>query len=165
MFRHLQIPYRQERWLVGLADAGLDAARFLGWPRGSRTPIPAIPRRILLLRLERVGDLVMVLDAIAMVRAMAPSAAIDLVVGSWNRSIAELITAVTTIETLDVPWLAREGSGLSWRELAGRAKAWRRRGYDLAINFEPDIRSNLLLALSGAPRRVGISCQGAVALP
>jgi ADP-heptose:LPS heptosyltransferase len=119
-----------------------------------------MPRRILLLRLERVGDLVMVLEAIAMVRAMAPSAAIDLVVGSWNRSIAELITAVTTIETLDVPWLAREGSGLSWRELAGRAQAWRKRGYDLAINFEPDIRSNLLLALSGAPRRVGFLSGG-----
>ena len=107
MFRHLQIPYRRERWLVGLADAGLDAARFLGWPRASRTSRRSIPRRILLLRLERVGDLVMVLDAIAMVRAMAPEAAIDLVVGSWNRPVADLIPAVTTIETLDVPWLAR----------------------------------------------------------
>ena len=48
-----------------------------------------MPRRILLLRLERVGDLVMVLEAIAMVRAMAPGAAIDLVVGSWNRSLAD----------------------------------------------------------------------------
>ena len=57
----------------------------------SRTASAAIPRRILLLRLERVGDLVMVLEAIAMVRAMAPDAAIDLVVGSWNRSLAELI--------------------------------------------------------------------------
>ena len=102
----------------------------------------------------------MVLEAIAMVRAMAPAATIDLVVGSWNRPLAGLIPAVSTIETLDVPWLAREGSGLSWGALVGRAKAWRGKGYDLAINFEPDIRSNLLLALSGVPRRVGFVSGG-----
>jgi len=146
--------------MVGLADAGLDALRVLGWPKRSDLAGPALPRRILLLRLERVGDLIMVLDAIAMVRAMAPNAAIDLVVGSWNRALADLVPAVSSIETLDVPWLAREGSGLSWPALVGRTKRWRDRQYDLAINFEPDIRSNLLLALSGARRTVGFRSGG-----
>ena len=36
VFDHLQIPYRQERVLVGLADAGLAAAKRLGWPRTAR---------------------------------------------------------------------------------------------------------------------------------
>lgn len=160
MFAHLQIPYRKERVLVGLADAGLDIATFLGWPRASRAGSSDPPRRILLLRLEKVGDLVMVLEAIAMVRAMAPDAAIDLGVGSWNRALAGLIPGVTSVETLDVPWIARAGTGLPWRALIARAKAWRARQYDLAINFEPDIRSNLLLALSGAPRRVGFLSGG-----
>ena len=158
MFDHLQIPYRQERALVGLADVGLSAAKRLGWPRTS-TAADASPRRILLLRLERVGDLVMVLDAIAMVRAMAPDATIDLVVGSWNRSLAGLIRGVQ-VETLDVPWMAREGAGLSWTQLVQRARAWRREAYDLAINFEPDVRSNLLMALSGARRRAGFVSGG-----
>ena len=159
MFRHLQIPYRDERWLVGLADAGLRTVTALGWPRTARAASSTAPQRILLLRLERVGDLVMVLDAIAMVRALAPGAAIDLVVGSWNRSLAGLIPGVH-VETLDAPWLAREGTGLTWGALVARAKAWRGKRYDLAINFEPDIRSNLLLALSGAPRRVGFASGG-----
>jgi ADP-heptose:LPS heptosyltransferase len=146
--------------LVGVADAGLRAVTFLGWPRAPRPASRAIPRRILLLRLERVGDLIMVLEAIAMVRAMAPDAVIDLVVGSWNRALAGLIPSVSSIEILDVPWIAREGSGLSWRALVARAKAWRSKHYDLAINFEPDIRSNLLLALSGAPRRAGFVSGG-----
>lgn len=158
MFDHLQIPYRQERALVGLADVGLSAAKRLGWPRTSSAAATS-PRRILLLRLERVGDLVMVLDAIAMVRSMAPDATIDLVVGSWNRSLAGLIRGVH-IETLDVPWMAREGAGLSWTQLVHRARAWRREAYDLAINFEPDIRSNLLMALSGARRRAGFVSGG-----
>ena len=158
MFDHLQIPYRQERALVGLADAGLSAAKRLGWPRASAASTSP-PRRILLLRLERVGDLVMVLEAVAMVRAIAPEAAIDLVVGSWNRSLADLIPGVQ-VETLDVPWMARERAGLSWTQLVQRARAWRRKAYDLAINFEPDIRSNLLMALSGARRRVGFVSGG-----
>ena len=160
MFDHLQIPYRQERRLVGFADAGLRIPTWLGWPRTARAGTGDPPHRILLLRLEKVGDLVMVLEAIAMVRAMAPDAAIDLVVGSWNRALAGLIPGVTSIETLDVPWIARAGAGLGWRALIARAKAWRATQYDLAINFEPDIRSNLLLALSGAPRRVGFLSGG-----
>ena len=145
--------------LVGLADAGLSATRMLRWPRTPPAASVAIPRRILLLRLERVGDLLMVLDAIAMIRAAAPDAAIDLIVGSWNASLAALIPGVH-IETLDVPWMAREKHGLSWPALVRRARAWRQRDYDLAINFEADIRSNLLLALSGARRRVGFVSGG-----
>ena len=159
MFQHLQIPYRNERVLVGLADTVLSAARLFSWTRAAPPGGATLPRRILLLRLERIGDLVMVLDAIAMVRSFAPEAEIDLVVGSWNRSLAGVIPGVR-IETLDVPWMARQGRGLTWLQLVRRARAWRRNRYDLAINFEPDIRSNLLLGLSGAPRRAGFASGG-----
>jgi lipopolysaccharide heptosyltransferase II len=164
VFKHLQIPYRDERWLVGLADTGLQAVRLAGWPRPADRESHEAPQRILLLRLERVGDLLMVLDAIATVRAMAPHAEIDLVVGSWNLRLARTIPAVNSVETLDAPWMAREGRGLSWKSLITRARAWREKGYDLALNFEPDIRSNLLLALSGAPRRAGFISGGGGAL-
>ena len=163
MFSHLQIPYRQERWLVGLADVVLRMGTLVGASIRSSQAASVVqrpPQRILLLRLERVGDLLMVLDAIARVRAFAPQARVDLVVGSWNSAIAGLIRSVDAVETLDAPWMAREGRGLSWPELIRRARAWRDKHYDLAINFEPDIRSNLLLALSGAPRRVGFASGG-----
>ena len=48
-------------------------------------------QRVLLLRLERIGDLLMVLDAIADARAAWPDAEIDLAVGSWNLPLARLI--------------------------------------------------------------------------
>jgi ADP-heptose:LPS heptosyltransferase len=118
------------------------------------------PRRILLLRLERVGDLLMVLDAIATVRQQAPGARLDLVVGSWNAALAGLIPGLDSAETLDVPWMARERTGDSWATLLRRAWSWRARHYDLAINFESDIRSNALLAMSGAIRRIGFSSGG-----
>ena len=167
MFQHLQIPYRQERWLVGLADIVLQMGTLVG--ASLRAPLPATalaarPKRILLLRLERVGDLLMVLDAIARVRAFAPQAHIDLVVGSWNAPLAHLIRNVDAVETLDVPWMAREGRGESWIGILQRTRTWRDKRYDLAINFEPDIRSNLMLALSGAPLRAGFASGGGAAV-
>lgn len=159
MFPHLQIYDPRERWLVGTADALLSVpatlARLLpgraaAWP----------PRRILLLRLERIGDLLMSAPAIASIRAFAPEARIDLVVGSWNASLAALIPGIDSIETLDAPWLARGVGDGSQGGLVKRALSWRAREYGLAINFEGDIRSHGLMALSGAARRVGFDMAG-----
>ncbi len=155
----LQIYDPYERALVRLADLALGAvaavARLLPGRRAS-TP----PARVLLLRLERIGDLLMTLAAIRQVRATWPEAEIDLVVGSWNAPVARLVDEVSRVETLDVPWLAREGTGASTTALLRRAWEWRRRRYDLALNFEGDIRSHLLMAVAGAPVRAGFPMAG-----
>ena len=80
------------------------------------------------------------LRAIGEVRRQAPSAQIDLVVGSWNAALANSLRDVDRVEVLDVPWMARQGSGATWATLIRRAWAWRRRQYDLGINFEGDIQ-------------------------
>jgi ADP-heptose:LPS heptosyltransferase len=156
MFDHLDIYTPAERWAVGLADAGLTV---LGWPL-RRRPKKDTPRRILLLRLERIGDLLMSLGAIRAVRAQAPAARIDLAVGSWNQAVALLIAEVDHVEVVDAGWLARGAGGESAAALASRAMRWRPRRYDLAINFEGDIRSHALMALAGARRRVGFAHAG-----
>lgn len=150
MFDHLQIYAPRERLLVGVADLALAP---LGWWHGPRPVEP--PQRVLLLRLERIGDLLMVLESLALARTAWPTAQIDLAVGSWNAPLAALIPGLNTIDRVDVPWLAREGTGLTWRGLLAQANTWRARRYDLVVNFEPDIRSNLLAWRTGAPLRVG----------
>lgn len=161
MFEHLQIYQTRERWIVGYADVLLRGyAAVARW----RSPPVETPRRVLLLRLERIGDLVMTLGAIDAVRTRVPDAAIHLVVGSWNEALARLIPGIDSVETVDVPWLARDGAGASKRALLARSWAWRARRFDLGINFEPDIRSNLLIGLSGARRRVGFWTGGGGAL-
>jgi lipopolysaccharide heptosyltransferase II len=150
MFEHLQIYDARERLLAGMADL---VAAPLKLRAGVETSAPV--ERILLLRLERIGDLLMTLDAIHDARRRWPAAEIDLVVGSWNAPLAALVGDVTRCEVLDVPWLARERPGQSWQTLIRTARRWKARRYDLGVNFEPDIRGNLLLWLSGARRRVG----------
>lgn len=158
MFDHLQISNARERYVVGLGDTLLRGLAPLLSRRSQQTDGPV--KRILLFRLERIGDLLMTLRAIAEVRRLAPGAHIDLVVGSWNADLAQTIREVDQVETLDVPWLARENSGASWPTLLRTAWSWRRRQYDLAINFEGDIRSNLLLGVAGSTRRVGFAMRG-----
>lgn len=159
----LHIYDRRERALVSAADRVLSVAAAVTRPlRRRRQPLE--PRRILLLRLERIGDLLMALPAIADVRALAPAAEIDLVVGSWNADLAGAMAPVTRVATLDAAWLARDGGGLGLPSLVRAARQRRRARYDLAINFEPDIRSNLLLAASGAAWTVGYRSGGGGAL-
>jgi ADP-heptose:LPS heptosyltransferase len=158
----LNIYDRRERALVAAADAAL-------WPAGLarralRRTAASPPRRILCLRLERIGDLIMTIPAIAELRALAPESTVDLVVGSWNREIAATIRDIDRIDTIDAAWLARDSDGRGPLALMSEARRWRSRHYDLAINFEPDIRSNLLLAASGATRIAGFASGGGGAL-
>jgi ADP-heptose:LPS heptosyltransferase len=155
----LQIPDPGERALVRTADAALSVATTVVKPFTRRAAV-AEPQQILLLRLERIGDLVMALEAIRDVRSLAPSARIDLVVGSWNAELAQAVPSVDRVETLDPHWLAREGEGIGMSALMRTAWGWRGRRYDLAINFEPDVRSNLVAAAAGAAKTAGWASGG-----
>jgi ADP-heptose:LPS heptosyltransferase len=152
----LTITDRREQALVRSADALLAPAALL---RLGHTR-PLSPRRIVCLRLERIGDLLMTVPAIADLEAVFPDASIDLVVGSWNRGMAAAIPGVDRVETLDASWLSRNGSGQSVIGLMREAARWRLRRYDLAINFEPDIRGNLVMAVIGAGWTAGYMSAG-----
>lgn len=158
----LQIYDRRERALVAAGDAVLAAIMGVARPFRRRRR-PSGPKRILLFRLERIGDLLMVLPAIADLRAACPSAEIDLVVGSWNAELARAIRGVRRVRLLDPDWLAR-GSGSPLPSMLRQVAGWRAEGYDLAVNFEPDVRSNLLTAAAGAGWTAGYRSGGGGAL-
>lgn len=151
----LQIYDPTERRLVAAADALLTP---LQWT--ARASLAGPIERVLLLRLERIGDLLMVLDAIRDARAAWPGAAIDLAIGRWNAPLAALVPEISHVLVASAPWLARRDQSDGWRRLIATARDWRSRRYDVVVNFEPDIRSNFLAWLSGAPRRVGYSSGG-----
>src|SRR5436190_22104212 len=98
----LTINDRRERAIVSAADALL---RMLSLPRPARA-VPSQPARVLCFRIERIGDLLMTLPALAALRGALPDAAIDLVVGSWNRELASAIAGINSVETLDAAWLS-----------------------------------------------------------
>ena len=159
VFDNLNIYSARERWAVGCMDLLLAAASASAW-RSAAPTAPLSPNKILLLRMERIGDILMAVPAIKILRTRLPEAEIHLVVGSWNEKLARLIPDITTLETLNPAWLTRGESATATIELIRRATKWRASGFDLAVNFEPDIRTNGLLALSGASHRVGFHSGG-----
>ncbi|MGH9408983.1 MAG: glycosyltransferase family 9 protein, partial [Vicinamibacterales bacterium] len=156
----LIISDRRERALVRTADALLAPAALFR----RRMAAGAAPARILCLRLERIGDLLMTLPALAALRSAYRAARIDLAVGSWNRELASALPMVDAILTLDAAWLARADGGVGVAGLLRGALDWRRARYDLAINFEPDIRSNAAARASGARIAAGFASGGGGAL-
>ncbi|MGI8619485.1 MAG: hypothetical protein ACR2L6_10410, partial [Gemmatimonadaceae bacterium] len=94
----LQIYDPRERALVAAGDLLLSASAAVARPFRRRTK-PRGPTRILLLRLERIGDLLMALPGAAAGRAPAPAARIDLLVGSGNVELARATTAVDNVLT------------------------------------------------------------------
>ncbi len=158
MLQHLQISDPAERRLVVMADMALAIAAVPARLLASRQAGEV--RRILLFRLERIGDLLMTLPAIRAVGDLAPQASIDLMVGSWNAPLANMIPGSIRVMTMDAAWLARESGGLPPLALARHARSLRQTKYDLAINFEGDIRSHTLMALTGARRRIGFDHAG-----
>jgi heptosyltransferase-2/heptosyltransferase-3 len=150
---------RRERWAL----AGFDLLLRLATPIAGLAP-PPLPStgpgslgRILALRLDRVGDLLMTLPALSELRRLAPDAEIELAVGSWNEELARGLPFVDRVRMVDTPWAAW-GKRASWR---GAARAMREGGTpDLAVDFQGDVRAILLMSLTGAPLRAGYGDTG-----
>ena len=122
----LQIYDRRERALVGAADAVLAAAAALA-RRSAGARVPAPPRRILLLRLERIGDLLMALPAHRRLsRAARPPPRSTWSSAAGMQTLARAIPAVTRVvhARRRSGWRA-SGAGDRCRRCCDRRAAWR----------------------------------------
>ncbi|MGH9460623.1 MAG: glycosyltransferase family 9 protein [Vicinamibacteria bacterium] len=150
---------RRERWLL----AGFDVALRVATPLVGLAPSSSVrldagsARRILAVRLDRLGDLLMTLPALAELRRLAPDAEIELAVGSWNEEIARGLPFVDRLRIVDAPWSAW-GKRVRWRDAE---RALRDGGTpDLAIEFQGDVRAIMLMARTGATLRAGYGDTG-----
>src|ERR1700733_8764812 len=116
-----------------------------------------LPRdmRIIILKLDHLGDFVVALPALEQLRTAFQEANITLVCGSWNRSWAEQCGLVDNVVTFDffaptnVEWRGpSEAQFESFRALPLGS-------YDLAVDLRHDPDTRLLLAQVEAKFRVG----------
>lgn len=118
---------------------------------------PAI-RRILVVRVDLIGDVVLSLPAVRVLRRAYPDARIDMLV---LRSSAPVLAAEGDLLAQVIPYdpgvWRRPGGVLkvgAWREAVALIRRLRAAQYDLAVSVSGDIGS-ILTRLSGAGRRVG----------
>src|SRR5262245_28845992 len=100
-----------ERLLIGVLDLP-GRVTFGAWRalRGAPVLDRAAMREVLVLRLDRIGDVFMSLPALADLRAALPDARIRLIVGQWG---AEAARNAPVDETLvwNAPWVGRRDEG------------------------------------------------------
>jgi len=119
--------------------------------------------RILLIRPDHLGDLILTLPAIRALRASNPYAEIHMLVGNGSAGVLQTVEEVDAVLTLQFPGFTR-GKPTDWRSpyqfAFQTARRLRRIGYAQAIIFRPDHWWGAWLArLTGIPRRVGYDHQ------
>ena len=114
-------------------------------------------RRILVVRVDMLGDLVLTTPAIRALRRAYPDATIDMLAMPGTASVLDGDPDINRILTCDVnawmapaSWLRAE----TWREIAAFLRETRGPRYDLAISVCGDIGS-IVTRLTGARRRIG----------
>jgi ADP-heptose:LPS heptosyltransferase len=145
----------------------LALVRILGAPgayaatrRSSKGIIPA--PRILLIRPDHLGDLVMTTPVLQALREQAPNAYISMLVGPWSSVVVERHPALNQLLTCPFPGFQRatQKSLEPYKLLLKIARQLRRERYDLAINLRPDFWwGAVLLYLARIPHRIGYAIE------
>ena len=145
-------------WIVyGLGRPGARNTAHKVGLRTTRAP------KILLLRPDHLGDLILVTPILNALREHAPSAHITMMVGPWSSEIVVRHPAVDRVITYAFPGFQRapQGALAPYKQLFSIARQLHeKKEYDLAINLRPDFWwGAALLHLAGIPRRVGYALQ------
>jgi ADP-heptose:LPS heptosyltransferase len=121
---------------------------------------PAALRDVLVLRLDRIGDVLMSLPALHDLRRALPGARIRLAVGSWSLEVAKN-APVDEVIVWSAPWAGRPQEGASsFAELRRQARALRAAPPDLALDLQGDVRAAWLMHETGARWRAGYANTG-----
>jgi heptosyltransferase-1 len=113
-------------------------------------------RRILIVKLSAMGDVVHALPVVSYLRRAAPSAEIHWAVDALFAGLLEGNPGIAKVVPLPIKeWKGRLGSPGTWREAGNAAEALRGGRYDLAIDLQGNIKSGVVTYLSGAALRYG----------
>ena len=120
---------------------------------GSRPPLV---RRILLLKLDHLGDLIMGMPALERMRRYFPDATIDLVVGSWNADMARELGVADRVIAFDAFPRNSTEEHPNVEATLGLFRTVVSDSYDLAIDMRTDTDTRTLLRAADARLKAGI---------
>jgi len=147
--------------LMSIIGAFLWLSR-LGKPHPPLSPATFHPRRILVIRLDLIGDLVLSLTAVRALKCTYPAAQIDLLAIPASAKVAQFDPNLSEIITYD-PNIWRRPKALfqpkNWRAAGQIRRQLRARHYDLAVSVYANWAA-VIAVLSGAKRRVGYASEG-----
>lgn len=125
-------------------------------PAAKHIPLDEYPaRRIVLIKPSALGDIIHSLPVLTALRQRFPQAHITWVV---NRGYEPLLRGHPDLDaTMPFDRAAREGWSRALANYNRFLRTFRQRRFDLVVDLQGLLRSGLMTAASGAPRRVGLS--------
>jgi ADP-heptose:LPS heptosyltransferase len=112
--------------------------------------------KILAIRFARLGDVILLLPALASLKAKFSDSELTLLTGHRCAPIAELCPAIDRVIAVDRVAMR---DGPAWQALKGMAslvRDVRREHFNLVVDFHSFRETNVLTWLSGAPLRIGL---------
>ncbi len=152
-----------KRGLAGVFDLlGALAVWLATGGRGLR-PDPQVlshPRRILVVRLDHLGDVLFARPALAALRRAHPRARITVLVSPAGAELLARDPAVDDCLVFDAPWFRRgptPAGQAGWQDLV---RQLRERKFDLSLDLRGDLRHHVLLWRAGVKVRIGYTATG-----
>lgn len=107
-------------------------------------------KRILIVRTDRIGDVLLSTPVIKTLRDNYPNAYIAMMVSPYAKDIVEDNPYLDAVIIYD-----KDGKHKSWRRSLKFARNLRKRRFDLAVILHPTNRAHLVTFFAGIPRRIG----------
>lgn len=142
-----------------LKQAALGLLNLVAGKSGDATAVgnPDV-RRILVVELWNIGDVVLLLPFLTQLREMFPKAAVTLLARPHARILLEdsgLVDEFIDDEDPADNWLSLNPLLGGWKDLWRLRRRLRAKNFDLAFQCRLHVREHVILAMSGARRRVG----------
>lgn len=114
------------------------------------------PKKILIVRLDSMGDAVLTLPAISELKKKYSESSLDFLVSPPSAELFRLFCPESKVFLFRNNWLSGQGSFKKMiKEAVAFTSELRREKYDLAVDFRGDLRTLFFLALLGIPHRWG----------
>ena len=115
-------------------------------------------KKVAVLRLDHLGDVMMALPALQALENALPNAEVDFFIGPWAKDVLDIAGLRATPRIFPASWFTREGGKKgSVKELEGLLREGR---YDAAVELRGDSRHLLAMYRAGIPTRVGLARTG-----
>jgi ADP-heptose:LPS heptosyltransferase len=138
---------------------------FIPWRIVNRKPMPSSPQKVLLIRADYIGDVLLTTHTLKAIRKSFPEADITFLVSQKSREILEGNPYIDDIIAYDPPWFFRDKCRNTpkncLKNFLNILSVIRKQRFDLAVDFRGDVRNILFfMVFTGIPHRVSFAASG-----
>ena len=112
------------------------------------------PERILVIKLDHLGDVLLATPVFSNLRRAYPNAELHALTGTWSRVVLEKHPEVNKVIEYNSPFFSRTGQPTPLRETFKLYRQLRRQKYDLMVELRGDWRTVWFAFLRLTPRRL-----------